>query len=192
VERPTRFTVAYAGSIYIDRSPRLLFRAGARVVRELGLRPEQFGFAFIGHLDDAGGTSILAMARGEGLDGFVEVGPPQPRAAALEFLARAAVLVSLPQNVPLTVPSKIFEYMRFEAWLLALAAPATATADLLRGTGADVVAPEDVDGLTRALRGRYLQFARGERPAPIAANGRFSRRAEAARLFDMLEELAAR
>jgi hypothetical protein len=156
------------------------------VVRELGLTPAQFGCSFIGHLDDAGGARLLAMAEEEGLGGFVDVGPPRPREQALAFLAQATMLVSLPQNVPLTIPSKIFEYMRFEAWLLALAARDSSTEQLLRGTDADVVDPQDADRLASVIRGRYLEFARGERPRPIAAGDRFSRRAQAAILFDAL------
>jgi len=39
----TRFSIAYAGSIYLDRDPRLLFRATARVIARLGITPERLG-----------------------------------------------------------------------------------------------------------------------------------------------------
>ena len=181
-----RFVIAYAGSIYIDRNPQGVFRAASRVVRELGLSPAQFGFEFIGHLGSDGGASLLAAARAEGLDGFVQVGPPRPRREALDFMARATVLLSLPQGVPLAIPSKIFEYMRYQAWLLVLSRPESAVAELLEDTTADVVDPDDVDGIARALRSHYQSFAAGARPPRLADDERFSRRAQAQVLFEAL------
>jgi hypothetical protein len=97
------------------------------------------------------------------------------------------VLVSLPQDSHMAIPSKVFEYMRYEAWLLALAEPASATAALLRDTAADVVRPGDMDALADVLRRRYLDFREGRRPARIASDPRFSRRAQAERLFAAID-----
>jgi hypothetical protein len=97
------------------------------------------------------------------------------------------VLLSLPQGVDLAIPSKVFEYMQFPAWLVALATRGCATERLLRGTAADVVEPGDEDALARVLLDRYRQWARGERPRPVNADGRFSRRRQADLLFDAIE-----
>ncbi len=185
-----RFTIAYAGSIYLDRDPRPLFKAAARVIQELRLSSEQFGIEFIGNGDSYGGVPVATLARGEGIGEYVRTGPYRPRTEALEFLAGATMLLSLPQDSDMAIPSKIFEYMRFEAWLLALAEPASATAQLLEGTEADVVASADLDGLARVLRARYLQFAAGIRPTPLARDPRFSREGQARLLFDAVARCA--
>lgn len=182
-----RFVVAYAGTIYLDRDPRALLRAAARLVREEGLTPERFGMMFIGHAQAFGGVPLRMLAEAEGVGAFVEVHPRRSRGEALQMLAGASVLLSLPQGVDLSIPSKVFEYMQFPAWLLALATRGCATERLLRGTAADVVEPGDEDGLARVLATRYRQWARGERPAPVNADGRFSRRRQAELLFDALE-----
>jgi glycosyltransferase involved in cell wall biosynthesis len=182
-----RFTMAYAGSIYLDRDPQLLFRAAGRVIRELSLSPAEFGIDLIGNVSGYDGVSIGDMARHEGIERYVTAGPTRPRREAMEFLARAAMLVSLPQDSDMAIPAKVFEYMRFDAWLLALAEPGSATGLLLAGTGADVVEPHDVDAMTAVLRQRYLEHARGVRPRPIARDERFSRRNQAAILFDAIE-----
>ena len=109
----------------------------------------------------------------------------------MEFLAQASMLVSLPLNTAMTLPAKLFEYIRFDAWLLALAEPGSATAELLRGTDADVVAPNDHDGIARVLRARFEQFQRGERPTSINRSGRFDRSTQATLLYDALDELVA-
>jgi hypothetical protein len=103
-------------------------------------------------------------------------------------MARATVLVNLAQDSHLAVPSKIFEYMRYDACLIALAERESATELLLRDTDADVVSPGDVEGVASVLRHRYAEHAAGRRPEPIARTMRFSRLAQAERLFDAIEQ----
>ena len=186
-----RFTIAYAGSIYIDRNPRMVFRAAARVVGELRLTPDQFGFDFIGNVDSFSGVPLDVIVREEGLEGYVRMRAIVPRREALASLAEAAMLLSLPQDIALSIPSKLFEYMQFDAWLLVLAKRDSATELLLRRTSADVVEPGDLDKMAEVLRTRYLQFVAGAHPTRVAANGRFSRRAQAQVLFDALEDCVA-
>jgi hypothetical protein len=187
----SRFTIRFAGSIYLDRDPRGLFRAVARVVREFGLSPRDLGLLFLGDVASFGGTTLEAMAAEEGITGFVETHPPRPRHEAMRFLRAAAMLLSLPQDSDMAIPAKIFEYVRFPAWLLVLAVPESATADLLSGTEADVAMPTDVDAIARIIRRRYEQFTRGERPEPIGRDGRFDRRTQAALLLDRIRGAAS-
>lgn len=180
------FVIAYTGILYLRRDPRLLFRAAARVVRELRLLPEQFRFEFLGDTTAGNGVPIETIAREEGLEGYVRARPRRPRGEALELLAEAALLLVYPHN-SLAIPSKVYEYMRYDAWLLALAEPGSPTETILRDTGADVLAPQDLDAMTRLLRERYQQFAAGERPPPLRNVEQFSRRNQARILFDALE-----
>jgi hypothetical protein len=108
----------------------------------------------------------------------------------MEFLAHATMLVSLPLGDNLTIPAKIFEYLRFDAWVLALAEPTSATGLLLELTAADVVAPNDLDGIVAVLRKRYREHAAGVRATRVAAEGRFSRRAQAEVLLDAMARCA--
>ena len=185
-----RFVLAYAGGIYLDRDPRLLFRAVARVARELALGPDAIGVEFIGNVDGYGGVPIAQMAREEGLDGYVTTGPARPRAGALEFLARGTMLVSLPQDSPWAIPSKIFEYMLYDAWLLVLADEGSPSALLLRGSGAYVVPARDVDAMAARIRERVEAFRRGERPQRLARETRFGRRHQARLLMDAIGQAA--
>ena len=81
--------------------------------------------------------------------------------------------------------------MRFDAWLLALADPGSATARLLEDTDADVVAAGDADGIERVIAARFADFKAGVRPKALNRDGRFDRANQSARLFDALEELTA-
>lgn len=185
----SRFVVAFTGSIYLDRDPRLVFRAAADVIRELGLTPAQFGFEFIGSAGNYRGTSLEDIAAQEGLPGFVRTGKSRPRAAAMAFMAEASMLLSLPQDSTAAIPSKIYEYMRFPAWMLAITESGSATDRVLAGTGADVVRPDDVEGMAQILKRRYEAFAAGERPTPIARDPRLSRRHQAELLMRAFEDL---
>jgi len=183
------FRIAYAGTIYLDRNPRTLFLAAARVVREFELTPDELAIEFMGPVELLNDFSVDSLARDAGLEGFVRLHPAGTRRQAAEFLAKAVVLLNLPQDSHLTVPSKVFEYMCFDAWLLALAAPGSATELLLRETGADVAAPDDVDAIARLLRARYLDHRLGVCPRALARGGRLSRRAQAERLFVAIDEI---
>jgi hypothetical protein len=189
-ERNGRFLIAFAGSVYLDRSPKLLFEAAGRVVRELGLSPTDFGIELMGHhISGDEGRPIRAMTKRAGIEPFVQLHPPGNRQQAAEFLARAVMLVNLPQDSHLAIPSKIFEYMRYDAWLLALAERESATELLLRETAADVVSPDDIEGLTEVLRSRYADHLAGRRPEPIARETRFGRSAQAEHLFEAIEQI---
>jgi Glycosyl transferase 4-like domain len=182
-----QFVVAYAGTIYMGRDPGCLFQAARRVIEELNLSPSQFALKFMGGNDR--GVSLQAMADAAGVGDFLHADGPRPRARALEFLAQATMLVILPQDWDMSIPAKLFEYVRFEAWLLALTDRNTATALALRGTDADVVSPSDVSAIAAVLRARYEQHVAGTRPSRISRDVRLSRRSQAQVLLDALERL---
>jgi glycosyltransferase involved in cell wall biosynthesis len=185
-----RFLVAFAGMIYLGRDPRVLFRAAARVARETGARPDQFAVEFMG--DDAcNGIPLATIAEEAGLVEHFKAHGFRPRREALDLLSQASVLVSLPLRTTMTLPAKLFEYMRFDAWLLALAEDESATAALLRGTGADVVEPDDEARIAEVLRARFDEFRAGRRPVAVNHDGRFDRAVQSGRMFALLEEVAA-
>jgi glycosyltransferase involved in cell wall biosynthesis len=176
--------------IYLGRNPRSLFRAAARVARETGAKPEDFGVEFLGD-ESCDGIPLTTIAAEEGLGPYFRSFPFRPRREAMSFLAQASVLVSLPLRTIMTLPAKLFEYIRFNAWLLVLADSGSATAELLADTGADVVRPDDVDEIARALRVRYDEFRRGIRPSAINHDGRFDRATQAAHFYDGLDAVVA-
>jgi len=185
-----RFVIAFAGMIYLGRNPRALFGAAARVARDAGVSSDEFVVEFMG--DDAcQGVPLTRIAAEEGLqEHFVSHGF-HSRDEVLEFLSGASLLISLPLRTSMTLPAKLFEYTRFNAWLLALAEPGSATEQLLAGTDADVVPPEDVDAIARVIASRYAAFRAGVQPTPLNSDGRFDRATQSAHLYDALDEVVA-
>lgn len=187
-----RFTIRFAGSIYIDRDPRLLFRAAAKLIAERALTPHQFGLEFVGHVDRFSDVPTMQIAEEEGIADFVRVGGFLTRAETMAFLGGATMLLSLPQDSESAIPAKIYEYVRFPAWLLVLADANSATARVLQGTQADVLAPQDVKGIVDTLRRRFDQFTRGERPSPTDPDGRFARVVQTDKLASLIDTLTHR
>ena len=187
--RDQRFVLAYTGTIYLDRDPSPLFRAIAQVVRELGLTPDDLGLELMGNVTIFRDRWVPDLAAEAGIAEFVRIRPPGSRREAQELQAQATMLVLLPQDSDLAIPAKTFEYLRFEAWLLALTTSDSATAELLSGSPADVVSPDDVGEIARVIRKRYEAFRSGARPEAIGRDPRYSRRTQAEVLFTAVEQV---
>lgn len=185
----SRFVIAYAGSIYYDRNPRLLFRAVSRVARSQTLTAADIGLHFVGNVERFDGVSLTDMAREEGVEHLLTVQSRLPRQELFGVLEGASMLVSLPQDSHMAIPSKVYEYMTFHATLLVMAEHGSATARLLEGSRADVVGPHDVDMMTEVIAERYEEFRAGKVPVPLAADRSFSRAEQARILFDAIEDV---
>jgi len=192
VSHDAKFRIAYAGDIYLDRDPRPVFRAAASVIAKLALQPSEFGIEFMGRVDSFGPTPVRQIAADEGIEAFLTLHPPRPRREALDFLARATLLVSLPQDSHMAIPGKIFEYLRCDAWVLALTRDGSATSLLLRDTPACVVAPNDAAAIASVIHDRVLAHRRGVRPCGLGDDPRFSRRAQAERLLAAIAAVTRR
>lgn len=184
-----RFLIAYAGTIYLDRDPTTLFAALRRVVMSEGLTPDDIGIEFMGSVERIDGRSLEDRARAAGVEAFVTVRPTRPRSEALEFLAGASMLVLLAQDADMVIPGKLYEYMRFEAWLLVLAEPSHASARLLAGSSADIVSDADGAAIADVIARRFAEFRAGRRAVPLAVDQRYSRAARAEAFFGALDQL---
>lgn len=186
------FRIRFAGSIYLDRDPSTFFRAAARVIGQRALTPGEFLIEFAGREDTHARPSVQAMAARAGIPDFVRVHGVLPRPRALEFVAGATMLLSLPQDSTMAIPAKIYEYVRMPAWMLVLATPDSATADLLRGTDALVTDPDDIDAIADAIAHRLDAFRGGARPLPVGRDGRFDRRHQSARMLELVHAASGR
>jgi hypothetical protein len=179
--------MAYTGSIYIDRSPRNLFRAVRQVADGVGVGGSDLHVELMGHFGKLDGRSIAEISKEEGVEDLVTLHPPGSVRDVAALLSRAAILVNLPQDSHLAIPSKIYEYMVYPSWLLALAEPGSATAQILADTAADVVHPEDVEGIASVIQRCFSAYRRGVRPDPVASDRRLGRSHQASTLFDAIE-----
>lgn len=182
----SRFLIGYLGSIYFGRDPAPLFEAVARLVEEFTLSPDDIGLEFMGYFDPEVTNRLLAMAAANAIEPYVTVHQGRSRPEAMEFMSSCSVLVALQQGTDFAIPAKLYEIMMFPAWLLVIAGLHGATARLLEGTSADVLAPGDHVGIHLALRRHFEEFRNGRLPAPIGSQERFSRRYQASLLLDAM------
>jgi hypothetical protein len=187
-EASDTFTLAYAGDLYGGRDPDTLFAAVATVVRQHRLSASDLRVEILGGTTYLG-TPIAQIAQRHGIVDFVTARERVPRPEALALLRRSQMLVLLPQQHCHSVPAKTFEYVQHPAWLLVFAEPGTATHELLEHSGADCVTPGDEVGAAARIAERYAAFRRGDRPAPLNADGRFDRSHQADILVRVLDEL---
>ena len=187
--RPARFCIAHCGSLYLDRDPRPFLRAAGRVRERLALGPDDFRIVFMGAPTRVAGRSLDELAVEAGLQGMFEERPPGTREEARQLLRESAMAVAFQGETRTQVPAKVFEYVAFPVWLLALVGAESATADALANSDAIVLDLDDDAGAERAIESCYLRYRAGESARPVGWDGRFSRAKQAERLVAELEQL---
>lgn len=184
------FDIVHTGNVYGGRDPRPLFRGIARFLERSGAAAAgALRVRFVGALRYEG-VPLEELARECGLADRFSCTPPVTRQEALRLSGRAAVNVVLQQDWTHSIPSKVFEYMQFPGWILALAQPGDAISQLLGGSTSPPLPPHDADAIADFLATRFDRWSRGDRDAPFNADGRFDRKRQAGRLLDAVETLA--
>ena len=181
-----RFRITHTGSFFGKRDPRPFLTA----LDESGLDVRA---RFLGDFR----SSDKDWADARGLGERLELIPYAPRQAALELQRDSEALLLLIPDAggrgKGVLSGKVFEYLAAERPILAAVPPDGAAADLIRETGAGVVAPpDDVEALQAALGELHDRFANGGLPATDIDPGtrhRLSRRARAEELAELLRSL---
>lgn len=186
---PPVFQIAHAGTLYLDRDPRPFLRAVARVRTRLELDASQLRVVFMGPPARIGGRILTELATDAGMGDLFEERAAGTRDEARELMRDSMMAVAFQGATKTQVPAKIFEYVAFPLWLLALVGSDSATADLLSGSGALVFDIDDEDATAQAIEQSYLQYRAGHMPRPVGFDGRFSRRRQAERLIEELKRL---
>jgi hypothetical protein len=187
--RPSRFCIAHCGSLYLDRDPRPFLRAAGRVRERLSLGPDDFRIVFMGAPTRVVGRSLDELAAEVGLQGMFEERPPGTREEARQLLRESSMAVAFQGETRTQVPAKVFEYVAFPVWLLALVGAESATADALANSDAIVLDIDDDAGAEQAIESCYRRFRAGESARPVGWDGRFSRARQAERLVAELQRL---
>ena len=107
-------------------------------------------------------------------------------------LLTSSMAVAFQGETRTQVPAKVFEYVAFPVWLLALVGAESATADLLADSDAIVLDIDDEAGTERAIERCVQRFRAGESARPVGWDGRFSRARQAERLIAELQQLESR
>jgi glycosyltransferase involved in cell wall biosynthesis len=185
--RGDRFRITHAGSFFGKRDPRPFLQALA----ESGL--DDVVARFVGDFRTADREWAEPLDLGERL----ELHPYVPRRRSLALQRDSdALLLLIPDAGGRgrgVLSGKVFEYLAAERPILAAVPPEGAAADLIRETGAGIVAPpDDVGELTAALRALYDAWAAGTldgTPLSPADRERLGRGARVEELAELLRGL---
>jgi glycosyltransferase involved in cell wall biosynthesis len=150
-----RMRITHAGSFFGKRDPRPFLQA----LHDSGL---DIVARFLGDFR----SSDREWAEGLGLGDRLELIPYAPRATSLALQRDSdALLLLIPEaggRGKGVLSGKVFEYLAAERPILAAVPPDGAAAELIRETGAGVVAaPDDVDALRAALVELHGRFVNG-------------------------------
>lgn len=174
-----KFTIIYAGQIYMQRSPKAIFRALNRLIAEGEIERGQLQIDFIGWCEMSESRRVEELAAEHGLANAVSLTGPRSREETLRRLTRSDLLLLLAEEFVIQIPGKTYEYLKARRPILALTPKDGAVAHLLKQTGSGwVVDRGDDEGLRAALLEAIRAWKRGEiaRQADQAVIERFNRR----------------
>ena len=182
----TRFRITHAGSFFGKRTPRPFLEALAASGLDVVAR-------FLGDFRSAD----REWAEGLGLGDRLELIPYAPRSASLARQRDTeALLLLIPDAGGRgrgVLSGKVYEYVAVGRPILAVVPPDGAAAQLIRETGAGIVAPpDDVGAIRAALEALHHRFVTGGLPdveLPDDVRQRLSRRARVEETVELLQSL---
>lgn len=146
--RYEQFTLAYAGSIYLKRTPEPIFKALHALVSSGRVQPSEIRFKLFGECESVDGKPICQLIQAYGLESIVEVSKSVPFVDAINVMQRSHLLVLLATPVQdINIPAKIYDYFGSETKIMAITEPG-ATSSLIESTNSGACFnPSDCDGI---------------------------------------------
>lgn len=196
IERPSpnrRFRILHAGSLYETRSPMAVIEAWRQFVRETPGSVDHARLEFAGRVGSFAGD--MSKPEDQGTIQYVGMLPHREALAAMvEADANLIILPNLPGSESDTT-AKMYECIGSGRAILATVPEDGAAArELHRHTGVWRVAPDDVEGICRAMGEMYRRWLSGsltpQRDAALLAS--VTRRRQAGKLADALEAVVHR
>jgi glycosyltransferase involved in cell wall biosynthesis len=187
---PGKLTLLHSGIVYpSERDPSRLMQALARLQRETPDLFDRLSIRFRAPVHD----ELLHECAGRfGVARAIDVQPPvNYRQALAEMHSADGLLILQASNCNQQIPAKFYEYLACRRPLLALTDPAGDTAQAVRASGVDAIAPLDDTPAIAAILRRFLTNPQAlNRPTEQAIAGA-SRRARTAQLAACLDRVSA-
>lgn len=152
-KKHSRFTIAYAGSLYFGRNPKSIFEAVSGLIAQGAIDKGSFRVRLIGDCRTSDGVSVEKMIKKMGLEEVVEFIDTLPHAAALKEIAMAHAALLIAPAQPLQIPGKVYEYIGLRTAIIAVCGDG-ATKDLLKSyERAYIAEPDNTREMKEAILG---------------------------------------
>ena len=150
------FLLTHCGQFYGPRSPNIWFEALRQALRAAPDLRGKLHIALIGS-DGFDGRSLTSMAAAAGVGDCVHVLGQQPHSKTLAYMAGSDGLMLAGADGTggeLQIPNKLFEYLACRKPIIATCSGLSPIATVLKEARAEAIicAPDDVQGLSRAIR----------------------------------------
>lgn len=145
-EKYNTFTITYAGTFYLGRSPAPLFQALKELKEEGKLNSKQLRLKLVGNCEYVNGRPTSQVASQYGLNSMVEVLDAIPYTQVLEVIRKSHLALLLAPDQPYQIPAKAYDYIGVGTQILALAGGG-ATAELIDSAGGRTVDPSDIGAI---------------------------------------------
>jgi glycosyltransferase involved in cell wall biosynthesis len=161
-------SIAYAGTLYAGRDLGPVMRA-LRIFFERYPEAAQAGskLRIAGHADPGHARAFSDAVAETGMEQYIEVLGPLPRAQAQNVLARSRLAVVLAQQQALQIPAKLYESVAMGIPTLVVAPADSATAVEGERVGALVRDSGDVEGIACVLERVWRDGSRRRSPCPV-------------------------
>lgn len=160
-QRNERLTLTHAGTM-IFRNPRFLLQAVMNSIEQERLRPEELRIVFLGGITSEE-PALKALLQHPRLRQVVEILPRRPYQEALDDQNRSDVLFLMqPDEFPLQVPRKLYEYIAFRKPILGITPPDSATGKIIRENNLGIAVNDHPAEIEAALQALYAQWKKGD------------------------------
>ncbi|OLC77084.1 MAG: hypothetical protein AUH78_05180 [Gemmatimonadetes bacterium 13_1_40CM_4_69_8] len=161
--------VAYAGTLFGSHDLGPVMRA-LRLLFERHPEAAQAGskLRVVGHADASCAVALDEQVGSLGLEQYVEVLGPLPRAQALDVVSRSRLAVVLAQELEMQIPAKLYELVAMGIPTLVLAGERSAAGVEGNRLGAVALDPNDVAGIACLLEQLWRDDSQQRSPCPAS------------------------
>lgn len=148
-----KIIMRHIGALYGDRRPWMLLTALKQAIDTVSPKSLDILFEFIGHVDNELMNTSLKIMGGHKLSMAVKFKSPVSYLESLKLMEESDVLVviDLSRDDNISLLCKTIDYLGSRRPILAIAPPNGATARVIKKVGGWLVAPNNADGMVKAV-----------------------------------------
>jgi len=189
-QRGSKITLVFAGTIYLNRSPEPLFAALDALVAHGQISEDRIEIKLIGTCIPYRGVTVQSLIARYNLQGMVRVVDRVPYDVCIDNMADADALLVLGQGFN-QIPAKVFDYLRINRPVFAIAEDGETKQLLGRFANAFVADPNRIEDIQAKFLGLIQRIHSGAKFLDEGANiDRYNRRELARQLSECLERMS--